>query len=71
MTVTKTKDFYERPLLDKLKNGYHPMTEGVRWSEKYADKLEKWYTKLPRFVSSALATVAVFLLASSLQGKYL
>lgn len=58
-----------QPLLEKLTHGYHPMTEGVRWTEKYADKLEHIFSKLPKFVTSILATLAIFILGTSLQGK--
>lgn len=58
-----------QPLMEKLTHGYHPMTEGVRWSEKYADKIEHIFSKMPRFVTTILATFAVFILGTSLQGK--
>lgn len=60
-----------QPLLEKLTHGYHPMTEGVRWSEKYADKIENILGKMPKFVTSALATLAIFILGTSLQGNFI
>lgn len=59
----------DQTLMEKMKHGYHPMAEGVRWSEKYADKIEKIWSKMPRFLGSALATLAVFILGSSMQGN--
>lgn len=60
-----------QPLLEKLTHGYHPMTEGVRWTEKYADKIENILSKMPKFVTSILATLAIFILGTSLQGNNL
>lgn len=61
--------FHEnQPFLEKLKHGYHPMTEGVRWSERYADQLERGWSKLPTSLRTVLATVVVFLMGTSIQG---
>lgn len=57
------------PFLEKLKHGYHPMTEGVRWSERYADQLERGWAKLPKSARTFLATLVVFLMGTSIQGK--
>ena len=56
-------------LWTKLSKGYNPMVEGVRWTENYADKIEKLWGKLPSFVGTFLATFAVFIVGSSLRGK--
>lgn len=60
----------EQPLMDRMKRGYNPMTEGVRWSEKYDQTLERLWSRLPRVVSTTLATVAVFLMGTSIQGTH-
>lgn len=53
----------------KLKTGYNPMEEGVRWTEKYADNLEKVWKKMPVFVQKLCVVLAVVLLGSSLKGE--
>lgn len=58
-----------QPLMEKLTHGYHPMTEGVRWTEKYAHRIENIFSKMPKFVTSILATIAIFVLGTSLQGN--
>ncbi len=60
-----------QPLLEKLTHGYHPMTEGVRWTEKYANKFENIFSKMPKFLTHSLATLAIFILGTSLQGMAL
>lgn len=62
--------FHEsQPFLEKLTHGYNPMTEGVRWTEKYTEKIEKILSKMPKFVTNILATLAIFILGTSLQGN--
>lgn len=56
------------PLLEKIKHGYNPMTEGIRWTEKYAETLDRIWVKLPKWLAQVIATMAVFVLASSIQG---
>lgn len=51
-----------------MNEGYNPMTEGVRWSEKYDTTFERIWSRIPRIVSTTLGTIAVFLLGTSLQG---
>lgn len=53
---------------EKLKNGYDPMIEGVRWTEKYARRIEQVWNYIPNWLAQILATIAVFLLASGIQG---
>lgn len=59
------------PISEKMKHGYDPMIEGVRWSERYAERLEWMWSKMPGFVGRTLATTAIFMLGSSVQGDYL
>lgn len=56
------------PILEKMKHGYDPMIEGVRWSERYAERLERMWAKLPGFVGRTLAATAILMLGSSVQG---
>lgn len=59
----------DQPFLEKLKHGYHPMTEGVRWSENYADTIESVWSKIPSPLRTMLATLVVFVMGSAIQGK--
>lgn len=43
----------------------------VTWTEKYSDVLEKYWNKLPNFVGTFIATVAVFILGSTIRGEWL
>ena len=38
------------------------------WTEKYAKTLDRVWSKLPNFVGSFIATVAVFILGSTIRG---
>lgn len=53
---------------EKLKNGYNPMLEGVRWSERYASQIEKLWKFIPNWLGQIFVTIAIFLLASGIQG---
>lgn len=53
-----------------MKKGYNPMEEGVRWTEKYADDLERIWKKTPVFLQKLLVVLAVLLLGSSLKGEF-
>lgn len=53
---------------EKLHNEFHPMIDGVRWSERYARRIEQIWKLLPNWLTQVLVTVAVFLLASGIQG---
>lgn len=50
-------------------NGYNPMIEGVRWSERYASSLERVWKYIPNWLGQMMITIAIFLLASGIQGK--
>ena len=41
----------------------------VRWAEKYHETLEKYWNRLPNFVGSFIASVAVFILGSTIRGE--
>lgn len=53
---------------ENKKNPYNFMIDGVRWSEKYASKIEIIWKCIPNWMTHFLATIAVFLLASGIQG---
>lgn len=53
---------------EKLKNGYNPMMEGVRWSERYASRIEQIWKYIPNWLAQIMVTIAIFLLASGIQG---
>lgn len=41
----------------------------VTWLEKHNKTLEKYWNKLPNFLGSFIASVAVFILGSSIRGE--
>lgn len=43
----------------------------IRWAEKYHDTLEKYWNRLPNFVGTFIASVAVFILGSTVRGEWL
>ncbi|KAL4713290.1 hypothetical protein ACJJTC_018638 [Scirpophaga incertulas] len=49
---------------------WDPLTEGVKWTEKYSEPLEKFFEKLPEFISSFIATLAVFTFGATLRGEW-
>lgn len=48
---------------------WDPLQEGVKWIEKYANPLEKFFERLPQFISTFVATLAVFTFGSILRGN--
>lgn len=56
-------------IFEKMKLGYNPMMEGVRWIEKYSELCDKAWKILPNWMKQLFATLAVFLLASGIQGR--
>ncbi|CAB3364857.1 Hypothetical predicted protein [Cloeon dipterum] len=42
----------------------------VTWTEQYSETIDKYWNKLPKFVSSALATMAVFLMGVTVNGEW-
>lgn len=61
-------DVTNLPLSEKLKNGYNPMIEGVRWTERYATQIERIWNHIPNLLRQTIIFVSIFLLASSIQG---
>lgn len=52
------------------RNRLNPMVDGVRWSEKCSNEIERLWRHLPNWMTKALVTIAVFLIASSIRGKF-
>lgn len=49
---------------------WDPLTDGVKWIEKYAEPLEDFFKRLPEFISTFIATFAVFTFGATLRGWY-
>ncbi|KAL0833089.1 hypothetical protein ABMA28_001199 [Loxostege sticticalis] len=49
---------------------WDPLTEGVRWIEKYAEPMEKFFERIPEFISTFIATLAIFTFGSTLRGEW-
>ncbi|XP_072939800.1 uncharacterized protein [Epargyreus clarus] len=49
---------------------WDPLTDGVKWIERYAEPLEKWFERLPEFISTFIATFAVFTFGATLRGEW-
>ncbi|KAK8746453.1 hypothetical protein OTU49_017025, partial [Cherax quadricarinatus] len=43
----------------------------VTWTERYSDTLDKYWKKLPRVLGSVIASVAVFIMGSTIRGEWL
>lgn len=41
----------------------------VTWTEKYSKTIEKYWNTLPNFLGSFIASMAVFILGSTIRGK--
>lgn len=54
---------------NKSKKLFNPIA--VTWMEKYSERMEKMWNRLPNFVGSAVATCAIFLLGATMRGKVL
>lgn len=55
---------------EKLKHGYNPMIEGVRWTEYYATNIDKYWKRIPDWLRQVIVFISIFILASGLQGIY-
>jgi len=49
---------------------FDPMTEGVKWSERHADKIERFWNIMPDYLSKFIATLAVFTFGATLKGEW-
>lgn len=72
MTHSNLKKIDEKELRldDDLKNGYNPMIEGVRWTERYADQMDRIWSHIPVWLGKIIVFISIFLLGSSIQGIY-
>ncbi|PSN38445.1 hypothetical protein C0J52_24977 [Blattella germanica] len=62
--MVSSEDKMEKKIKKRL---FHdPMA--VTWMEKYSDKMDKIWAKIPSIVGSTIATLAVFLLGATLRG---
>lgn len=64
--VEKTKN---QSIFTKILAGKNPMLDGVRWSERYANSLERIWTKLPKWLAHSILTIVIFILAAGIQGN--
>ncbi|XP_055600534.1 uncharacterized protein LOC129749552 [Uranotaenia lowii] len=64
----KTKRIESEDKKGQFKN---PFIEGVRWIERYATALDSFWATLPEYIRNTVATVAIFLMASSIKGDWL
>ncbi|XP_049694651.1 uncharacterized protein LOC110379333 [Helicoverpa armigera] len=49
---------------------WEPLTDGVKWIEKYAGNLENFFERVPEFVTTFIATLAVFTFGATLRGEW-
>lgn len=72
MTFSKGKTVENESITfaEKLRNGYNPMVDGVRWSDRYAIQLEKLWKYMPNWLAKIFVTIAVFVFASGIQGEF-
>ncbi|OWR46668.1 hypothetical protein KGM_201266 [Danaus plexippus plexippus] len=49
---------------------WDPLVDGVKWIERYAEPLEKFFERLPDFISTFVATFAVFTFGATLRGEW-
>lgn len=54
---------------DSKSNYWDPLIEGVKWIEKYSDSMDSFFGKLPHFINTLVATLAVFTFGATLRGK--
>ncbi|XP_055299710.1 lathosterol oxidase-like [Sitodiplosis mosellana] len=75
MTFSNGKTVEQKDLTigEKVKNGYNPMMEGVRWSERsfFASRIEQIWKYIPNWLGQIFVTIAIFLFASGIQGDWI
>lgn len=52
----------------QTKQQWEPLTDGVKWIEKYSENLENFFERLPEFITTFIATLAVFTFGATLRG---
>lgn len=50
------------------KTVFNPMVDGVRWTERYSEQIEKYWKHTPNWLRQVLVFIAIFVLASGVQG---
>ncbi|KAJ0178589.1 hypothetical protein K1T71_005364 [Dendrolimus kikuchii] len=58
------------PEVDEGPKYWDPLADGVKWIERYSDSLDKFFQKLPDFIGTLVATLAVFTFGSTLRGEW-
>ncbi|KAI8424529.1 hypothetical protein MSG28_002986 [Choristoneura fumiferana] len=61
----------EQNATDKKTTYWDPMQDGVKWIEKYAEPMEKFFQRLPEFIGTFCATFAVFTFGATLRGEWI
>lgn len=72
--VRKTKNESKN---GSIQNGNSKVSNGnvindplaVTWAEKYSDQIEYVWAKLPNFAKTTVATLAIFIMGISINGK--
>jgi uncharacterized surface anchored protein len=54
----------------KQQNDWFKDPMAVTWTENYSDVINKYWEKLPQTVGKSLATLAIFALGVSINGKF-
>ncbi|XP_045534949.1 delta(7)-sterol 5(6)-desaturase erg32 isoform X1 [Papilio machaon] len=67
---TKEKVDRDSTEADKGPKYWDPLTDGVKWIEKHAESLENFFKRLPEFISTFIATFAVFTFGATLRGEW-
>ncbi|CAK1546331.1 unnamed protein product [Leptosia nina] len=49
---------------------WDPITDGLKWIEKHAESAENFFERLPHFISTFIATLAIFTFGSTLRGEW-
>lgn len=68
--TSQPKEGIEESIEESKPKYWDPLTDGVKWIEKYAEPMEKFFERLPEFISTFIATLAVFTFGSTLRGLY-
>ncbi|XP_055545749.1 uncharacterized protein LOC129730445 [Wyeomyia smithii] len=55
----------------KYKMFENPMIEGVKWIDRYALTIDKFWIKLPEYMRNTFVTFAVLLMASTIKGDWI
>lgn len=56
----------EVPLMEK--KFFDPMSQGVRWTEKYSDSIEWFWNNIPDKIATFIATLAIFTFGATIKG---